>query len=129
MRRLRSRLERKGRNRVRQVETAVKLRVFLGEDDRYKGRPMYEEVVVQAQAARLAGATVFRGYMGFGAASGLSAGKILRTSRDLPVVVEILDTEDKINAFLDVLDKILVGGVATIEKVQIHRYSRKPQTP
>jgi uncharacterized protein len=108
-----------------ELEDALKLRIFLGEDDKYKGRPMYEEVVVQAQAARLSGVTVFRGYMGYGAASGLHAGKILRTSRDLPIVIEILDKEDKVHAFLDILDKLLIGGVATIEKVQIRRYSTR----
>jgi uncharacterized protein len=114
---------------MRRLETAVKLRIFLGEDDKYKGRPMYEEVVVQAQESGLAGATVFRGYLGYGAASGLHAAKILRTSKDLPVVVEILDSEDKVNAFLDVLDKLLTGGVATVEKVQMYRYSRDKRKP
>jgi uncharacterized protein len=92
---------------MRQLETAVRLRIFLGEDDKYQGRPLYEEIVVQAQQSRLAGATVFRGYMGYGAASGLNPGKLLRSSRDLPVVVEILDSEAKVNAFLDILDQLL----------------------
>ncbi len=105
------------------------MRIFLGEDDKYKGRPMYEEIVVQAQAARLSGATVYKGYMGYGA-GGLHAAKILRASHDLPIVVEILDSEDKVNAFLDVLDTLMTGGVATVEKVQLHRYSRdKKKTP
>ena len=109
---------------MRRVETAVRLRIFLGEDDKYKGRPMYEEIVVQAQAAHITGATVFKGSMGFGATSGLHAAKILRVSHDLPIVVEILDSEDKVTAFLGVLDKLLGGGVATVEKVQLYRYSR-----
>ncbi len=109
---------------MRRIETAVRLRIFIGEDDKYKGRPMYEEIVVRAQESRLAGATVFRGYLGYGAASGLHAAKILRTSKDLPVVVEILDSEGKVNAFLDILDKLLTGGVATVEKVQMYRYSK-----
>ncbi|HZV20325.1 MAG TPA: DUF190 domain-containing protein [Hyphomicrobiales bacterium] len=108
-----------------ELQPALKLRVFLGEDDKYKGRPLYEELVVQAQAAKLAGVTVFRGYLGYGAASGLNAGKILRTSKDLPIVVEILDSEEKITAFLGILDKLLVGGVATVENVQMCRYGRK----
>ena len=110
---------------MRQVETAMKLRIFVGEDDKYKGRPLYEEIVVQAQKSLLAGATVFRGYLGYGKASGLHPGKLLRSSRDLPVVVEILDTEDKVTAFLDILDQLLSGGVVTIEKVQMIRYGKK----
>jgi PII-like signaling protein len=112
---------------MRQIETALRLRIFLGEDDKYQGRPLYEEIVVQAQQSRLAGATVFRGYMGYGAASGLHPGKLLRSSKDLPVVVEILDSEGKVNAFLEILDQLLAGGVATIEKVQLHRYKPKPR--
>jgi PII-like signaling protein len=114
---------------MRRVETAVRLRIFLGEDDKYKGRPMYEEIVVQAQASHLSGATVFQGYMGYGATSGLHAAKILRASHDLPIIVEILDSEEKVNAFLDVLDKLLGGGVATVEKVQLYRYSRDKKKP
>jgi uncharacterized protein len=110
---------------MRQLETALRLRIFLGEDDKYQGRPLYEEIVVQAQQSRLAGATVFRGYMGYGAASGLHPGKFLRSSKDLPIVVEILDSEGKVNAFLDILDQLLAGGVATLEKVQLLRYKQK----
>ncbi len=112
---------------MRQQETAVRLRIFLGEDDKYQGRPLYEEIVVQAQTSRLAGATVFRGYMGYGGTTGLHPGKILRSSGDLPVVIEILDTEGKVNAFLEVLDQLLAGGLATVERVQLYRYSRKPR--
>jgi len=110
---------------MRRVEVAVRLRIFIGEDDKYKGRPMYEEIVVQAQQSQLSGATVFRGYLGYGKASGLNPGKILRSSRDLPVVVEILDSEGKVSAFLDILDQLLIGGVVTMEKVQMFRYSKK----
>ncbi len=93
------------------------------------GRPLYEEIVVQAQQSRLAGATVFRGYLGYGIASGLSAGKILRTSKDLPVVIEILDTEGKVNAFLEVLDHFVSGGVATLEQVQMYRFEKATASP
>ncbi len=110
---------------MRQLETAVRLRIFLGEDDKYKGRPMYEEIVVQARESRLAGATVFQGYMGYGRSSGLHAAKLLRTSRDLPIIVEILDSESKVTAFLQVLDKLLTSGVATVEPVEMYRYSRQ----
>ncbi|MGO9545778.1 MAG: DUF190 domain-containing protein [Rhodomicrobium sp.] len=112
---------------MRHQEMALRLRIFLGEDDKYKGRPLYEEIVVQAQQSRLAGATVFQGYMGYGAASGLSSDKILRSSRDLPIVVEILDSEGKVNAFLEVLDQLLSSGIATIERVNLFRYSRAPK--
>src|SRR5271157_924588 len=109
----------KGSGSMRHQEMALRLRIFLGEDDKYKGRPLYEEIVVQAQQSRLAGATVFRGYMGYGRASGLNTGKILRNSKDLPIVVEILDTEGKVNAFMEILDQILTGGVAIVERVNL----------
>ena len=112
---------------MRHQESAVRLRIYLGEDDKYKGRPVYEEIVVQAQQSGLAGATVFRGYLGYGAASGLSPGKILRSSHDLPIVVEILESEGKVNAFFEVLDQLLSGGVATIERVNVFRYRRAPR--
>jgi uncharacterized protein len=112
---------------MRQAETALRLRIFLGEDDKYMGRPLYEEIVVQAQHSGMAGATVFRGYIGYGRASGLHMGKILHSSRDQPVMIEILDSESKVNAFLDILDQLLTGGVATVEKVQMLRYSKKPK--
>lgn len=106
------------------IETALLLRIFLGEDDKYKGRPLYEEIVVQARQFQMSGATVFRGYIGYGRSTGLHTGKILHSSRDQPVIVEILDSEEKVNVFLDVLDQLLTAGVVTIEKVQMLRYSR-----
>src|SRR5208282_130699 len=112
---------------MRQQDTAVRLRIFIGEDDKYQGRPLYEEIVVQAQESRLAGATVFRGYMGYGLASGLHPGKILRSSKDLPIVIEILDTEGKVNAFMEILDQLLSSGITTVERVSLYRYTRKPR--
>jgi uncharacterized protein len=112
---------------MRQQELALRLRIYLGEDDHYKGRPLYEEIMVQAQQSRIAGATVFRGYTGYGGATGLHPGKILRSSHDLPIVVEILDTEGKVNAFMDILDQLLGGGIATVERVNLYRYSPKPK--
>ncbi len=82
---------------------------------------------MRAQHSGMAGATVFRGYIGYGRASGPHMGKILQMSRDMPVVIEILDSEDKVNAFLDVLDQLLAGGVVTVEKVEMLRFSRKPK--
>ncbi len=112
---------------MHRLETALRLRIFVGEDDKYKGRAMYEEIVVQARKTGLAGATVFRGYMGYGAASGLNPAKLLRTSQDLPIVVEILDAEEKVNAFFAILETVLTSGVATIEKVQMRRYGAHKQ--
>ncbi len=101
---------------------AVLLRIFIGEDDRADGRPLYESIVLKAREMHLAGATVLRGGMGFGHSSRLHTTKILRLSEDLPLVVEIVDSEDKINGFLQVLEEIMEGGLVTLEKVQVLRY-------
>ncbi len=110
---------------MRKSEKALRLRVFLSEADKYMGRPLYEEIVVQAQQAHLAGATVFRGALGYSTASALDMNKILGRSTDLPVVIEILDNKRKIKGFLDVLDQLLTSGVTIVEAVQLHRYSAK----
>ncbi len=110
---------------MRKIEPVLRLRIYLNEDDKYRERPLYEEIVVQAQHARLAGATVFRGYLGYGKTRGLNMGKILHISHDLPVVIEILDSEGKINAFLNILDQLLASGVTTVETVRLERYSSK----
>jgi PII-like signaling protein len=101
---------------------AMLLRTFFGEDDRYKGRPLYEAIVLKAREAHLAGATVLRGPMGFGRSSRLHTTKILRLSEDLPLVIEIVDTEDKIRAFLPTLDAMMTSGLVTLEKVQVLQY-------
>jgi len=101
---------------------AVLLRIFHGESDKFKGRPLYEAIVMKARELHLAGATVLRGPMGFGASSRLHTAKILRLSEDLPLVIEIVDTEQAINAFLPVLDGMMKGGLVTLEKVQVLRY-------
>jgi len=98
---------------------SVLLRIFIGEDDRCNGLPLYEAIVLKAREQHLAGATVLRGPMGFGASSRLHTTKILRLSEDLPLVIEIVDSEEKINAFLPMLDGIMTGGLVTIEKVQV----------
>lgn len=103
-------------------EQAVLLRVFLGENDRTDGRPLYEAIVVRAREMGLAGATVLRGPLGYGHASRLHSAKILRLSGDLPMVVEIVDAEDKVEAFLPWLDQAMSGGLATLERVQVRRY-------
>ncbi len=101
---------------------AVLLRIFIGEDDKLNGTPLYEAIVMRAREMHLAGATVLRGPMGFGASSRLHTTKILRLSEDLPLVIEIVDSEDKINDFLPVLDGIMSSGLITLEKVQVLQY-------
>jgi hypothetical protein len=103
-------------------EDAVLLRIFIGESDRYQHRPLYEAIVLKARELQLAGATVLRGPMGFGKSSHLHTAKILRLSMDLPIVIEIVDTEEKINAFLPVLDEMMGGGLVTLEKAKVIRY-------
>lgn len=101
---------------------AMLLRIFIGEDDKDDHRPLYEAIVLKAREQHLAGATVLRGPMGFGHSSRLHTAKILRLSEDLPIVVELVDTEDKINAFLEVLDGMMPSGLVTLEKVQVLQY-------
>jgi PII-like signaling protein len=100
-------------------EKASLLRIFIGEDDKADGRPLYEAIVLKARETHLAGATVLRGPLGFGRSSMLHTAKVLRLSQDLPVVVEIVDTEEKINAFLPILTK---SCLITLEKVTVIRY-------
>ena len=101
---------------------AVLLRIFIGESDRWEHRPLYEIIVLKAREAHLAGATVLRGPMGFGKSSLLHTAKILRLSMDLPMVIEIVDSEEKIRGFLPQLDGLLGGGLVTLEKVQVLEY-------
>jgi PII-like signaling protein len=104
---------------------AVLLRIFFGENDQFQGRPLYEAIVLKAREMHLAGATVLRGPMGFGASSRLHTTKILRLSEDLPLVIEIVDAEDKIDAFLPALDAMMSSGLVTLEKVQVLQYGAK----
>jgi uncharacterized protein len=101
---------------------AALLRIFIGESDRHEHRPLYEAIVLKAREAHLAGATVLRGPMGFGKSSRLHTAKILRLSLDLPMVIEIVDSEDKIRAFLPTLNGMIGGGLVTLEKVQVIEY-------
>ena len=101
---------------------AMLLRMFFGEDAKFQGRPLYEAIVKKAREARLAGATVLRGPMGFGHTSRLHTTKILRLSEDLPIIIEIVDTEEKIKAFLPILDGMMPSGLLTLEKVQVLQY-------
>jgi hypothetical protein len=104
---------------------ALLLRIFIGEDDKFGGSPLYEAIVLRAREMHLAGATVLRGPMGFGASSRLHTAKILRLSEDLPLVIEIVDSEEKIDDFLPVLDRMMSSGLITLEKVQVLQYGSK----
>ncbi len=104
---------------------AMLLRIFLGEDDKFHHQPLYEAIVLNAREKHLAGATVLRGPMGFGHSSHLHTAKILRLSEDLPVVVEIVDAEEKIRAFLPELDGMMGSGLVTLEKVEVVQYGAK----
>src|SRR4029077_7423109 len=101
---------------------AMLLRVFIGETDRWKHQPLYEAIVLKARETALAGAPVLRGPMGFGKSSVLHTAKVLRLSMDLPLVIEIVDSEEKISAFLPILDEMMGGGLLTREKATVIRY-------
>ncbi|MER9874718.1 DUF190 domain-containing protein [Mesorhizobium sp. M0195] len=98
------------------------LRIFIGENDKADGRPLYEVIVLRTREMQIAGATVLRGAMGFGHSSRLHTTKILRLSEDLPLVIEIVDDEEKLAAFLPVLETIMTSGLITLEKVQVLQY-------
>jgi len=106
-------------------QEATLLRVFIGESDRCQHKPLYEAVVLKARELHLAGATVVRGSMGFGKSSRLHTAKILRLSMDLPVIIEIVDSEEKIQSFLPALDEMIKGGLITLEPGASHRLSRR----
>ena len=105
--------------------SAVLLRIFIGEDDRHDHHPLYEAIVRTARKEHLAGATVLRGPMGFGHSSHMHTAKILPLSLDLPLVIEIVDAEEKINAFLPLLDGMMGSGLVTLERVQVLQYGAK----
>jgi hypothetical protein len=106
-------------------EDSLLLRIFVGETARHGHQPLHEAIVLKAREAHLAGATVFRGAMGYGKSSRLHTTKILALSEDLPVVVEIVDREDKINAFVAQLGAMMPAGMATLEKVRAIQYPLK----
>ena len=101
---------------------AVLLQIFFGEDDKFQHHPLHEAIVLKAREMHLAGATVLRGHMGFGHSSHIHTSKILRLSEDLPVIVEIVNSKDKIDTFLPLLDQMMTSGLITIEKVQVLQY-------
>jgi PII-like signaling protein len=107
---------------------AVLLRIFFGEDEKVGHVPLYEAIVLKAREMHLAGATVLRGPMGFGRSSRIHTAKILRLSADLPIIIEIVDSDEKINAFLPVLDSMIGSGLITLEKVKVLHYGASSKT-
>ena len=107
---------------------AMLLRIFIGESDRWEHKPLYEALVLKIRELGLAGATVFRSPMGFGASSLVHTAKILQLSMDLPVAIEVVDAAEKINAFLPVLDDMVGGGLVTMQNVRVihYRAEKKP---
>ena len=108
---------------------AVLLRIFIGESDRWHHQPLYEALVLKARELHLTGATVLRGPIGFGKSSRLHTQKILRLSMDLPLVIEIVDSEEKINTFLPLLDEMMKGGLVTLEKARVIDYRAAENPP
>ena len=109
------------------AEEGLLLRIFIGESDRYEGRPLHEQIVNQARELDLAGATVLRGIMGFGAHSRIHTTKILRLSQDMPLIIEIVDSEEYINRLLPHLDDMIDEGLVTLEKVRILKYAHRQE--
>jgi len=103
------------------------LRLFIGEHDRWDGKPLYEAIVLRARAEGMAGATVLRGIEGFGAASRVHTSRLLELSSDLPIVVELVDTDDKIEQLLPIVDEMVGDGMMTLETVHIVTYRGSPK--
>ena len=103
-------------------EDSLLLRIFVGDGDKFHQQPLYEAIVLKARELHLAGATVFKSGMGYGSTSRLHTAKILQLSTDLPIVIEIVDTKEKIDSFLPTLDEMMDGGLVTLERVQVIHY-------
>ena len=103
-------------------ENATMLRIFIGENDHYKGKPLYEQIVMKARELNLAGATVTRGILGFGADSRIHSAKVLTLSEDLPIIIEIVDTEENINKLIPFIDETVIEGLVTLEKMKVIKY-------
>ena len=108
-------------------ETGTLLRIMIGENDQHQGKPLYEQIVFKAKELNLAGATVIRGILGFGADSRIHTAKILRLSEDLPIVIEIVDTEEKLATLIPFLDETVKEGLITMEKVRVIKYRSSQQ--
>ena len=111
---------------MKEKQKGTLLRIFVGESDRFQGHPVYEAIVLKARELHLAGATVLRGMMGFGANSRLHTTKILRLSEDLPIVIEIVDDREKIDELMPFVDEAVVEGLVTMEQVEIIKYRKTP---
>jgi uncharacterized protein len=98
------------------------LRIFIGEADKWQGKPLYEEIVILAKKNGLAGATAIKGFLGFGCKSHMHTAKLLRLSEDLPIIIEIVDSEEKINKFIPLLDEMVKEGLITMEKANVIMY-------
>jgi PII-like signaling protein len=107
-------------------ESGKLLRIFIGESDMWHHRPLYEALVLKAREMGLAGATVLRGPMGFGAKSHLHTSKILRLSMDLPIIIEIVDSEENVNKMIPLLDEMVQDGLVTLEDVRVLKYRANP---
>ena len=110
-------------------EDGYLLRIFIGESDKWKGRPLYEAIVMKAREIHMAGATVLRGPMGFGAQSRLHSSKLLRLSEDLPLIIEIVDAKEKIDELMPFVDEMVQEGLVTLEPVQVIKYRAGADTP
>lgn len=108
------------------VEDGTLLRIFVGEDDEHDGRPLYEAIVLALREFGLAGATVFRGMMGFGRSSVLHSSRVLRLSEDLPIVIECVDRRENVEGILPILDELIEEGLVTLEKADIRFYRGRP---
>ena len=108
---------------------AVLLRIFFGENDKFQGLPLHEAIVLKAREMHLGGATVLRGHIGFGHSSRIHTSKFLRLSQDLPVVVEIVDSQEKIESFLAVLDGMMASGLITMERAEVIQYGTEEARP
>lgn len=106
-------------------EEGMLLRIFVGETDQYKGKALYEQIVIRARELNLAGATVVRGIVGFGADSRMHSAKLLRLSEDLPIVIELVDTKENLDKLLPFLDETVQEGLITLEKVRVIKYRHK----
>lgn len=106
-------------------DASLLLRIYIGESDRFEGKPLFEAIVLKAREMKMAGATVLRSPMGFGASSRVHTEKILRLSEDLPVVIEIVDEESRIEAFMPIVEAMMDGGLVTLERVTVIRYSSR----
>jgi len=112
---------------MRLPQEGMLLRVFIGESDKFHGKPLYEQIVFKARELKLAGATVLRGIMGFGADSHMHSAKVMRLSEDLPIVIELVDSEENLDKIIPFLDETVTEGLVTREKVRIIKYRHSQQ--